>query len=330
MTSPAERMRQRFHRMLETDKAISEAHFELARRERNPARATFYATRGYAMQTCYRSTRVVVHRSDDDAPYVRMHTSRQCRLRTCQVCQRIHARKATRFHHALLERIWRDTPDMRISLLTLSMRNVPLADAKAGFEKFRTAVRDYLAEKEVKRSHHGVLIGIEAAIRGTDASPEIGWHSHCAQLITDACMVEGRYLSIMRIRELFRDCLGVDYLPQCWITASKADADGDTRQADRNSTTEAVKYCCKSLSYLSAPPAEDLFRGDDAPQLYVNPEVIRHLTEAIHNRQMVIMTGEWRKARDAYCKEQRAAKPRTTTDGLPDVDDPNIFDGFCF
>ncbi|MCC0007720.1 MAG: protein rep [Hyphomicrobiaceae bacterium] len=330
MTSPAKRAAQRFRRMLDTDKAIIAAHFALARRETDPSRATFYAARGYAMQTCYRTTRIVVHEPDDDAPYTTMHTARQCRSRTCQVCQRIHARQTRRLHHALLERIWRHTPEMRISLLTLSMRNRPLAEAKPALEDFTGAVRRYYALKEVKRSHHGVLIGVEAAIRGDDANPMIGWHAHCAQLITDACMVEGRYLAIMRIRELFRDCLRVDYLPQCWIAASKPDPDGDTRQPDRNSTTEAVKYCCKPVSYLSANPPKDLFGAADAPRFHVSPDVVRYLTEALHNRQLVTMKGAWAKARKEHCAEQRTAKRNRRSPSSPDPFQSDEFDGLPF
>lgn len=304
MGTRLDRIIRRFELMRATDRAIIKAHFDLARHMVVPARAIFFAKRGHAMQACEATSRIVVHRPDDDEPIGRLLTSRQCHLRTCTKCERRRAKKMRQLHEALLTLIWAKIPDARISLLTLSSRNRPLAEAKSMMADHVAAVRRYYALAPVKRSHLGVLSGFEAAIRGTDRAPEIGIHSHHAQLITDACMVDGRYLDIVRIRELFRACLRVDYLPQCWIKASEPDADGDLYASARRSTVEAVKYCTKPQSYLSDIPPLDLF-GHGEP-FHVDPGVILHLTEALHNKQLVTMSGLWVKARTEYLANQRA------------------------
>jgi len=316
MGATLDRIIRRFELMRATDRAIIKAHFDLARNMAVPARAIFFAKRGHAMQACEVTSRIIVHRPDDDEPIARLVTSHQCHLRTCTKCERRRAKKMRRLHEALLARIWARIPDARISLLTLSSRNRPLTEAKSMLADHVAAVRRYYALAAVKRSHLGVLSGFEAAIRGTDTAPEIGIHSHHAQLITDACMVDGRYLDIMRIRELFRDCLRVDYLPQCWIKASEPDVDGDLYASARRSTVEAVKYCTKPQSYLSDDPPTDLF-GHGEP-FHVDPAVILHLTEALHNKQLVTMSGWWVKARKEHLVTQRVqAKAARAADTVP-------------
>lgn len=312
MTSLVARQEMRFARMQATTTATIAATFEAARRANDPRTSAWLAASAYRMQTCHRSTSLVVHRPEDDSPWIAIRTPMACMCRWCVACERLRARVLRRHVNALLGSIWAEHPLMRTSMLTLSSRNRPLAEAADMLNDHVAAYARYRRLREVSRSHYGSLDSIEIAVRA--GGREIGVHSHHLQLVDDAALGPGRYLDIQRIKVLWGRCLRVDYLPLCDIRAAKPGADDDVREGVRSAVREAVKYCLKPVSLLSAPP-RDLF--GTAPSLYVDPDVVFHVSRAMRGRRLVRLTGLWKTAHAKVSARAPEMDGETPSDPIP-------------
>lgn len=294
MSHLASRQLARLVRMRATTAAVEHAMFEAARRAPEPRLSARLAADAYRIQTCHRNLRLIVHRPDDDAPWVQVSMPSACMSHWCMLCARNRSRRLRRHIQSILLSIWRRHPAMRASMLTLSSRNRPIAETQAMLTDHLAGTSRYFARKEVARSHYGGLHSIELAVRGDGR--EIGVHSHHLQLIDDACMMPGRYLDFMRIRTLWAEALRIsDYVPVCDIRTVKAGPDGDMHEAMREAVSETAKYCLKPLSLL-APPPRNLFGPTDPDTLFVDPDVVLHVAIAIKGRRLLRMSGLWKSA----------------------------------
>lgn len=208
---------------------------------------------------------------------LKLVASRFCRVRHCPVCQwRRQLLWRARFFQAL-PKITSDYPKARFLFLTLTVRNCPIQELRSqivqmnqGWKRFSQKkvfpALGWLRTTEVTRSTLG------------DAHP----HFHAILMVNQSYFKKG-YLSYETWRQLWRDCLRLDYDPMLNIQSVK----NTTKNFD-GLNEELLKGFCEVIKY-SLKPEDLLPRGNEDISKY--REWLVELTSQMHKTRSISVGG---------------------------------------
>lgn len=187
-----------------------------------------------------------------------LYSASFCRARLCPSCQ---WRRSMRIY-AQLSDLWASLMDQGFVVLhlVLTVANCPadqLTKTISGL--FRSSSKYFRSEP--LRCFRGVIRFLEVTFSASSGS--FHPHLHCLLAVKPSYFHSRQYLSHDRLRELWRDALGVDYLPQVNI-----------QRADDDAVREVSKYCVKPFDFDGLPPDQEL-------------DVYRVLYAALHGRRMI-------------------------------------------
>lgn len=193
-----------------------------------------------------------------------------CRVRHCPICQwRRSLLWKFRFYQAL-PKIMNEHKAGRFIFVTLTVRNCDLGDLRATLKHMHEAWRNLVRRGEVK----GVLLGFlrtTEVTRGKDGTAHP--HYHVLVHVKSSYFKGTHYLKQDRWRELWSECLGVDYLPQVNVQAIKQGNEAEAAQ-------EVLKYAVKP---------EDMKSGGDG-------EWLLELTRQVHKLRFIASGGSLKDA----------------------------------
>lgn len=171
---------------------------------------------------------------DDDALKLKLRSAKFCRLRHCPVCQwrRSLMWKAKAFK--VLPKIIESYPKHRWLFLTLTQRNVPIADLKVTLTVMNRAFQRLSQLRAFPAI--GWLRSTEVT-RGKDGSAHP--HFHCLLMVPPGYFAGKNYLKQAEWVELWRKSMRLDYDPILDVQAVK-----QGRQP-MDLVPELLKYCTK-------------------------------------------------------------------------------------
>jgi plasmid rolling circle replication initiator protein Rep len=174
-----------------------------------------------------------------------------CRVRHCPVCQwRRSLMWVARFHQAF-PRIYADYPRMRYALLTLTVRNCPVADLRQTLKVMNSAWKR-ITERKIWPAV-GFVRSLEVT-KGQDGTAHP--HFHCLLALEPGYFVGRRYLSTAKWAGLWADALRVDYIPVCDVRLVKpklaaVGSEVSSSVALLSAISETVKYQVKPADMMA-------------------------------------------------------------------------------
>jgi plasmid rolling circle replication initiator protein Rep len=199
---------------------------------------------------------------------LKLHQARFCRVRSCPVCQwRRSLMWRARFYNAV-PRLLHDYPKHRFVFLTLTVRNCAIDNLGDSIQLLNSAFKKLTKRKQFPAI--GWLKSVEVTRNEQDDSAHP--HLHVLLMVPDSYFQGAYYLSQPKWRELWKECLGVDYLPVVNVKAVKAKG-ADQSEALKGALTETLKYTVK--------PSD----------LIANQDWLVELTRQLHKRRMIGVGG---------------------------------------
>lgn len=200
--------------------------------------------------------------------YHGMHTT-GCKHRLCPICATRTARVTAMQALEAVEYIKRTNPDMQMSLLTLTQKNVPGPELSDEVSKMLKGWASMTNRKPIRR-----LIGWARTIEIVPALALDGkYHPHVhAILIHEPSKVP----SLQWIEEAWKDAMELHYTPECDIRPI---------QNEQKAVFEVSKYVSKMTRVYDGTAHEH--------------DHVRYMSQAMTSRRLRSYGGEWRKARVA-------------------------------
>lgn len=238
---------------------------------------------------CASSATVMLETPPSKPSVVIYRNKRRCRSGLCPQCARYRAKDTVRKASAQLDRVLARSPDARFAFLTLTSRNMPIAEVGAMLKLHEGALSRFWRKEAIARAFIGHITGIEIAVRKRSDEWEAGVHSHSIVALHPDYFskTSSAYLRQPVLVELWRHALGVDYKPLCYITAI---ANNDAAHA---SLTECLKY--------AVAPHKLFERGETG--FTVEPIVATHLAAALYKRRLCRTGGVFAKRRSKSKRE---------------------------
>lgn len=209
----------------------------------------------------------------------RLKSARFCRVRLCPVCQwRRSLMWRARFFEAVPKLI-HDYPKARYIFLTLTVRNCEISELRATLQHM-TKAWDRLSKRKAFPAI-GWVRSVEVTRNGVtgEAHP----HFHVLMMVKTTYFKSGEYVNQQSWRELWQDCLRVDYLPVVNVKSvrsqpSKVPDPGEGQPIDEShpllyGILETLKYSVK-------------FKD-----LAADPQWLAELTQQLHKTRAVVIGG---------------------------------------
>jgi len=177
---------------------------------------------------------------------LRLDQARFCRVRYCPVCQwRKSLMWRARFYNAV-PRILEVFPSHRFIFLTLTVQNCSVNELGSVVASMNQAWSKLTRRKVFPAV--GWLKSVEVTRNQTQGSKWLDTahpHFHALLMVDSGYFVGRRYIKQSVWRELWRDVLGVNYLPVVNVKSVKAKFGQDYSHALRSALTETLKYTVK-------------------------------------------------------------------------------------
>ena len=189
----------------------------------------------------------------------------RCGIRLCPSCSWIRSRQ-------VFENVYSVITDPEFSgkqfiFLTLTVKNCRGEFLESEINRLLSAWRDLT--KDERKPFRESFLGTFRALEVTYNRQKKSYHPHLHAM---AAVEPGYfrktnpdYISQAKLRELWRDACGLDYLPQCRIEKVKNTA--------KKQVAEVAKYTVKSAEYIS------------------RPEVVQVLDPALRNKRLIAYGG---------------------------------------
>lgn len=230
-------------------------------------------------------------KSDDAGTMrLRLHSARFCRVRWCPVCLwRKSLMWRARFIKALPAML-ADHPRTRFIFLTLTVRNCELEDLRETLAAMNKAWKLLTLRKNFPAI--GWLKSVEVT-RGTDGRAHP--HFHCLLMVNDGYFKRG-YLSQQAWRDLWKDCMRLDYDPMVNVKAVK------NRKQKVNKSVDTIVNGTVDVSVdtdvdnkvdpdLMAGLLETIKYTTDPDDLVADPDWLKGLTEQMHKTRAIGLGG---------------------------------------
>lgn len=227
-----------------------------------------------------------------------------CRNRLCPMCQWRRSLKLFGQVSQISDLLAVQHKGIRFLFVTFTQTNVSGTDLKQEFDKINKA----FARLTDKTKNRAAARGLQKSMLGYIKSTEVTYnskthtyhpHLHVIFAVQPAYFRTGNYINAPAWRALWRDMLGLDYLPQVHVEAIKTGA-------DKKAVAELTKYPAKVTSILDLP-------APDAVQ------VLADLTRFCRNRRFVSFGGCFKQAKQELHLQDVEAKDAdliTTVDNV--------------
>lgn len=167
----------------------------------------------------------VFESSDTGETRLKLKEARFCRVRSCPICQwRRSLMWIARFYQAFPQ-IYRDHPEWRYIMLTLTVRNCSVLDLRRTVNEMNRAW-DRLVKRKAWPAA-GYVRSLEIT-RGDDGSAHP--HFHCLLAVPPGYFVGRKYLSTAKWAALWQEALRIDYTPICEVHRVKPRVWTDLRE----------------------------------------------------------------------------------------------------
>lgn len=166
---------------------------------------------------------------------LKLREARFCRVRLCPICQWRRCLMWLARFHAALPRVLAQHPTARFIFLTLTQRNVPVAELRSAFGAMSEAWG-----RLVQTKAFGVVLGwirTSEVTRAKDGSAHPHFH---ALLMVPSNYFTKRYISQPKWADMWRSASRLDYGPVVHVEAVKEAHGGIVR-----AVLETVKYSVK-------------------------------------------------------------------------------------
>jgi plasmid rolling circle replication initiator protein Rep len=145
----------------------------------------------------------------------------KCRERHCPICQSARARKLHRAFSAALPAIMAEVPEGRFLLLTLTIRNCPIADLRQTLADMGKAWKRLIRKPEFQI--------VKGWVRGTEVTRSDAGEAHPhfhALLLVPPSYFKKHYIKQARWIELWQDAARLNYTPSVDIRRVKTPESG--------------------------------------------------------------------------------------------------------
>ena len=217
----------------------------------------------------------------------------RCGLRLCPSCSWIRA-------HRIFENVYNviashDFAGKQFIFLTLTVKNCRGEFLESEINRLLSAWRDLTKDerKPFRRSFLGTFRALEVTYNKLTKTYHPHLHAMAAVEPGYFRKSNKNYIGQAKLRELWRDACGLDYLPQCRIQRVKNTAG--------KQIAEVAKYTVKSADYIS------------------RPEVVQVLDPALHRKRLIAYGGlfqEVKKRLDLPDEDRLEDFPRQTVEEL--------------
>jgi plasmid rolling circle replication initiator protein Rep len=205
----------------------------------------------------------------------------RCKIRLCPSCSFIRARQVFENVYSVITEP--DFSGKHFVFLTLTVRNCCGGSLDGEIKRLLKAWKNLVKDnrKPFRKSFLGTFRALEVTYNRF--TKEFHPHIHAIAVVDPEYFKKSNpeYISHARLRELWRDSCGLDYLPQCRIQR--------VSNSTKKQVAEVAKYTVKSADYIG------------------RPEAVEALDPALHGKRLVAYGGLFRDVRKRL--------------GLPDEDD---------
>ena len=232
-------------------------------------------------------------RAEDEGAGVlrlRLKSAWFCRVRHCPVCMWRRAMSWRGRMYQALPKIEVDYPAARWAFLTLTVRNVPVAELRESLKHLHSSfVR--MSQRKAWPSPGWIRSTEVTRSRSGEAHP----HLHCLLMVPGGYFSGGRYLSQEKWRELWRSCARLNYDPSVDVRAVKPRKGQDDLGAVRYAIVETLKYGVKVGDLLGTE--DKAWAHEVARQLHKTRQVgvggvLREYLKEEEPEQMEMLSGE--------------------------------------
>lgn len=215
-----------------------------------------------------------------------------CRNRLCPMCQWRRSLKLFGQVSQISDLLAVQYTGIRFLFVTFTQANISGTDLKSEFDKINKA----FAKLTDKTKNRAAARGLQKSMLGYIKSVEVTYnskthtyhpHLHCIFAVQPTYFKKG-YISAAGWRALWRDMLGLDYLPQVHVEAIKTGT-------DKKAVAELTKYPAKVTSILDLPQADAV-------------QVLADLTRFCRNRRFVSFGGCFKAAKQELHLQDVEAK----------------------
>lgn len=214
----------------------------------------------------------------------KLKIARFCRVRHCPVCQwRKQMAWRARFFDAL-PLIRQDYPTARFIFMVLTVKTCPLDELRDTLTWMNKSW-ELLSKRKVFPA-----IGWLKTVEVTRSKDDYAHPHFNALMMVPPNYFSRNYLSHERWRELWRDCLKVNYLPQVNVQAIKPAKD----PFDQAAADHLMKSLCETIKY-SVKPSDLIGDPNDSEHLEFDRDWLLRLTGQLHKTRAVAVGGAFRK-----------------------------------
>ena len=200
-----------------------------------------------------------------------------CRVRLCPLCSWRRSLKSYYNTMKIVDYINEHYSNTAYIFVTLTVQNCTADKLSETLDLLFGALQRLTQRKEVKAVWRGSVRNVEVT-HNVDVNN--AWydtyhpHIHMLVAVNKSYFKDKRYISRVKLAQLWQECLRVDYLPQVDIRACKG--------SDAHAVAECSKYATKASDYL-------IFDDWD-----LTVDTVRTLDKALANRRLINYSGMFR------------------------------------
>jgi plasmid rolling circle replication initiator protein Rep len=186
-------------------------------------------------------------REAQDELVFKLHRAEFCRVRTCPVCQWRRSLLTVARVMSALPKVMEEYPTMRLIHLVLTVRNVSVTELRSTISDMNSGFKRMIERVVFKRAVRGFIRSIEVT-RGIDGTAHPHFHIMLA-VPSSYFKNPALYIKHDEWRDLWADCMRLDYLPQVSIQAFRT----ATPEQLEKAVYELAKYTTKPSDLIGAP-----------------------------------------------------------------------------
>lgn len=183
--------------------------------------------------------------SDDT---LRLHLANFCKARLCPMCAWRRSLKIYGQLSQIVSEI-RKTGEYSFLFLTLTVKNCGECDLPATITAMMKAYSKMFKKPVIKKAFCGAFRSLEVTHNTDEKSVYFDTyhpHFHIILAVKKSYFKSRDYLKTEEINNIWKECLGVDYLPVCDLRKIKEDKFGGIDKA----VAETAKYTLKDADYI--------------------------------------------------------------------------------
>jgi plasmid rolling circle replication initiator protein Rep len=215
-----------------------------------------------------------------------------CKVRLCPLCNWRRSNKIFGQVSRIMEYL-QTQYDYRFVFITLTVKNCVGSDLSSTIKKLL-----YDFQNLVKLKSFDCFKGFIRVLEVTYSKKDDTYHPHlhCIFAVNKSYFKKSDYISHKKLRMIWRDVCGLDYLPQCSIEKVKNKETGeDSGKAINSAVAECTKYAVKETDYL------EIYRDKERKirDIHRICLVVDTLYRAMNNIKLLGLGGCFKQAKEA-------------------------------